>query len=853
MLTLFRTFNLRYLSKHKLRTATIIFGVSLGIIMVVATMLVNQSILRSYRSLIDTAAGKTGLQVMPNTRSGLPASMVDEVASVKGIKAAVPLVISDTLVSVKDKPDGGLLVYGIDPKKDTAARDYTFTKGRQIKAGETSSIVITKTWADENKLALGDRIGLVGVNGIEKLTIVGLLAETGPGHTNAGQFAVMDITAARYTFNRTGKVDQVDLILKADEKPETVQRRVKALLNGRAEVEIPSARGGDVQKSLDSMAYMLNLAAILALFVGTFLIFNNLEISVEERRFGISTLRALGLGRRKIFSLVIAEAIMLGFIGSLFGTIVGAGLARVMSGGLTGYILTMEKIRATDFGLTPQILAMGLLMGPLVSALAAIGPATRMLNVAPLEALKPFETAWRPASSTWKLIVSALVFFTGIGIIIAVVALPSMSEGFARDPNQLRNLSMVSIFLSFLGSVLLMPHLLSSSIGRGSVHSFVLRTALDNLRRVPGRTSATVTGMMIALTMMIGMSALVTSMTRLLDDEFNKMLGWDILVQTTFFNGSANVPMTENFGKKLATVKGIKAMTTFTTGYLKINDNNVMLHVLDMNTYFDVNDLIPQDGKHEQMVRDLKKRGTIVVSTMLAKKFGYKKGDIVTLNTPSGKKPFKITALINYFSQEPGILIVGRGDYKEYWKDDAVDGFEMKLEKGQSIAATSKAIKDRWGKSHGIQVREGAEFKKQISGMISQAFSLNNLLVYIALIVAAFGIINSSLISILQRSRELSTLRALGARRRQIKNIIRNEGLIMGAMGGVLGALLGVGLGKSLILVSANTYDLPLAFYVPWPAILIGFAVAIGFTGIGSAIPSKAALKREIVEGLSYE
>ena len=510
MLSLFRTFNLRYLIKHKLRTTTIIFGVALGVIMVVSTMLVNQSILRSYRSLVDKAAGKTDLQVMSNTDSGLPASMANEVASVKGVKAAIPVVHRDGFVFIEDKQSGVLLVYGIDPNKDKVARDYEFIAGRQVKTGEDDAVVITKTWARENNLKIGDRIGFAGVEGIKRFKIVGLLANKGPGQINAGLFAVIDINAARVLFNRIGKVDQVDVVLEDEEKPKVVQSRIDTRLDGRAEVEIPATRGLEVQKTLEGMAFFLNLAAMLAVFVGAFIIFNNLEMSVEERRFGISVLRALGLGRKKIFSLVVLEAILLGFVGSAFGIIMGSLLAKAMSQALAGFVVTELRMRATDLGLTPQILLIGVLLGPVVSAAASVGPASRMLKVSPIEALKPFETAWRPKSSAWKLTISTLVFLIGVGLLTVGLFIPKFLDIISKDTRQLANYLMLAILISFLGSVLLMPHLLSTLLSIlircGRLCSFTLRMVFDNMRRVPGRTAATITGMMIAIAMMIAVT-----------------------------------------------------------------------------------------------------------------------------------------------------------------------------------------------------------------------------------------------------------------------------------------------------------------------------------------------------------
>lgn len=853
MLTLFRTFNLRHLTKHKLRTATIIFGVALGVIMVVATALVNQSILRSYRSLIDTAGGKTGLQVLSNTRSSLPESMVGEVAKVKGVKAAVPVVRADAFAFIKGEQSGGLLIYGIDPKKDVAARDYEFSAGRQIKPGEPSSIVVTKVWAKEKDLKLGDKINVTGSKGFKEFKIIGLLADSGPARASLGSFAVMDIDTAQSTFNRVGKVDQVDIVLGDDEKPATVQKRIKAKLNGRAEVEIPATRGTDVQKSVEGMGVFVALAAMISLFVGASIIFNNLEISVEERRKGISTLRALGLPRRKILSLVLIEAVFLGLIGSVFGIIFGTVLANALSVAFADSILAFQRVRITDLGITLQVIILGLLMGPVIAAVASIGPALRMLKVAPLEALRPFETAWRPKASIWKFILSVLLFTAGIGSMFALVNVLEINNKLAQNNQAVSKYLLASVFLTFLGSVLLMPHLLSITVRRGQMRSFTWRMALDNLRRVPGRTAATITGMMIAITMMVAMSGMTDSLMHHITNIFDKMLGWDLLVEANVLGTSGGVPLTEDFGKELAKVKGVKIITPETFNVIKLRGYNVQLTTLDMNSFFKWSDIELKEGEHDRVVEDMKKGRSIMVNSMLAKKFGFEVGEIVTLNTPTGKARLKVAGVFNYMSQDPGTMFMERSDYKKYWKDDSVDSFAVVVAEGHNAKDVAKRIKDSFAKDYGIKVRETAEFKDKIRGMINSQFSLTNMLIYIAIIVAAFGIINSSLISILQRSRELSIVRALGARRRQVRRIILNESIVMGFAGALLGGILGIGLGLLMVIGQGIIFDMAVKYYIPWMAVLVGFAISLGLTVMGSVIPARAALKVEIVEGIKYE
>ncbi|HZD60964.1 MAG TPA: FtsX-like permease family protein, partial [Anaerolineae bacterium] len=323
--------------------------------------------------------------------------------------------------------------------------------------------------------------------------------------------------------------------------------------------------------------------------------------------------------------------------------------------------------------------------------------------------------------------------------------------------------------------------------------------------------------------------------------------------QTSLLSGSANVPLHEDFGKELAKIEGIKHVDARRFPFIKVRGHNMQLYVLEMDKFFDISRIEPKDGKYDQMVGDLKKGGSVAVSAMLAKKFGYKKGDSLILNSPSGKARLKIVGIMNDAGVEPGIIYIDRSDYKKYWKDDAVDGFAVKVAEGYSADDVSEQIRQRWNKNYGIKIRENKEFTREVLSMVDQQFALTNMVIYIAILVAAFGIMNTSLISILQRKRELSVIRALGARRRQIKNIILGESLITGLIGATSGGIIGIGLGAVMVIGQGLLVDLPVKYYIPWIAIVGGFVITLVLTTIGSIIPSRAALRTEIVEGISYE
>ncbi len=850
MIPIFRQFSIRYIKERKGRTITTIFGITLGIVLIIATAIVNRTTVASFEELVSTAAGKAQLQVLSSTNGGFPEDYLKDIKKINGVSGAYPIVTGNSKVIRSNEQIDLIMIYGVEINIDKEVRDYDLTKGRLVKE-EDREIVLTEQWARINQYKTGDKISLLTKNGLKFFKVVGLISDKGVGFTNGGKFAITNLRSGREMFAREERLDQVDITIKDGFTIEEVKADLENRLTNDLIIERPSGRGKDIEDTMASYNFFLSLTGAISLLVGIFIIYNNMEISVEERRFHIAMLRALGLKRKKIIALVLTEAGLLGLVGGIIGIILGFGLARGMASVVSDLTSALIRVNITRLELTPEIIITGLIAGPIIAIISSLGPAYGMLKINPLEALNPIETSW--GNRNKNVIVTGIISLI-LGLIILFSFVFIEDKYFENlTAGQAEGFGVVGIGLLLFGLIVLMPIIFKIVLKRIGSRSVTFSLALDNLARTPGRTSATVAGVMIALIMMILVATISSSSERFTRDWIERAIGWDMLVSSGFEGTVIDVPVDEVLGQKLRKMKEIKIANTLRFTRTQYKGKHLMLNTFDMETLFDFADFNIVDGSKNLFEKRMKTGRYIALNTVAGKKLRLKAGEEIKFNTPKGPKYFNIAGIVNETGGDIGVIYMDRLVYKKLWNDSRVDGYDVVLNEGYSVDKVKKKIENKFGKDYYLDILTHENFEKNILALIKQSFTLSNLIVYIALIVAAVGIMNTALISVWQRTREISILRAVGARKNQARLILLNEALVIGLIGTLVGILIGSFLGKIMVDANAKVTGVFLQYYVPWVATVIAFVLAMILSVLSSIIPGRVAARLNIVEGLRYE
>ena len=452
---------LRNMRARWMRTALTGLGIMLGVAVILAIAIANASTLRSIRAVFDEATGRANLVVLPSTASGegLAGGTLARVAAVEGVAAAAPAAQAITLlareaenwqiaITINGQAAGNnLVLLGVDPRLDRQVRQYDLTAGRWLES-DAYEAILTDKFALDRGLAVGDDLVILTPAGQERLEIVGLASYGGAGLINDGSVAFVPLPVAQDLFGRGDNLDEVAVVAAPEVAAspaalDDLKQRLAGRLGKGVEVVYPAARGQLVTQMLATYQQGLSFFSVVALFVGAFLIYNAFSMTILERTRELGLLRALGMTRRQILQLVLAEAAVLGGLGSALGVAFGLVLAR-------GLILMLGGVVATEIStisVPVDGLAQSLAVGGVVTVGSALTPALQAARTSPLEALRVMGkgAAARPRRSS--------VFSGATLLFIAWAALYPLDW----RPEVNFPMGSAAILLLMLGATLLVP------------------------------------------------------------------------------------------------------------------------------------------------------------------------------------------------------------------------------------------------------------------------------------------------------------------------------------------------------------------------------------------------------------
>ena len=862
MLRLLRLVSWRHMMRHRLRTLLTFLGIVLGVAVIVAIALVNRTLTGSFQRTIDLIAGKAVLQV-ENGESGLSEALFPAIRDTHGVADAAPAVEGFLpLVGAKGEK---LYVYGVDFLADSSIREHEFVGGSfTLDAAleflaRPDSIALTESFSRRLNLPVGARLRLATSRGVRDYTVRALLKEQGAAKVFGGSFALMDLPVAQIALGKEGKLDIVDLTIESGESVESVRARLQARVGGAAQALRPRERGEQVESLMTSFRVGLFFVSLVALFVGFFLIFNTVSVSVIQRKREIGTLRCLGILRRQILSLFVLEALALALAGSIAG--VGAGFllaqAALYSVGQTVNSLFFQFDAASGSAGFAEI-AVGLAGGIGIALIAALYPAWQAARVTPLESAR--QAVWRPRSQGVSRATLIGLLLLLLAPALAVVS-PSGLGGVGKF-----TLGVVAMMLFLLGLSFLAPLFVSAwagffwrALGRLPPRAGFLRNearlACDGLRRAPGRAGMTIATLMISLAAIFTVAAFVASVRESLLHWVDRMVTADLVVHAGAKTaGPLNVPLREEFGAKLESIPGVAVVDYYRLIRSNYQGRPIMIESFSAERSARVRTLPMLSGDGARALRDLAAEKGVLVSESFQRKFGKKIGDAIRLATPSGPADFNIIGVYIDYSSDSGSVLIERSLYKRFWRDDLVDAFDLWLARGAEPESVTAAINRGYGDEYQLFVSTHRELKANVVRLMEQSFSVNYAVEIVAVVVAIFSVINTLLASVLDRTREIGVLRAIGATRKQLRGTVMAEAGWIGILGGILGLIAG-GI-MSYHHVVYNTRFLTgwsFQYYYPTEVAVLSLIASVVLCLIAGYLPAKRAAAIPIVSAIGYE
>jgi putative ABC transport system permease protein len=835
---------LRGLLSHRVRLVLTALAIALGTGLMAGTFVFTSSLTHSLDSLFAQAATGTDVIVQHTTPRGanvgagsgaskpIPAATLAKIRALPGVAAASGVVTGRaTLLGSDGKPLPAQFAVALSwPDGAPFQAIFTGRSGRPP-AGQ-GQVMIDRNSAREGHFAVGDRIKITVGGQAMPFTVTGITGYGTASSIAGGSMAIFDTTTAQRLFGLPGRYSQIDVATTQAISPQQLRGRVAGVLPAGVEaqtaVSAQASQARQLNHQLRFLTYFFGAFAGVALFVGAFVIWNTFSIMVGQRVRELALLRTLGARRAQVFRSVLGEAAVLGGVAAAGGVLLGIGLARGLAALLAGFgvALPITGLSVPSAGVAGSFAA-----GLAITVIAAIPPAWRAAMVAPVQALR--DAVPDPGGFSARRLAAGLVV-TAAGVALLLAGL------FAHAPALVTVIGAVAAFLGVtaLGPLLARP--LAFAVGQPLTRLPGRTGALarDNAMRNPKRTSATAAALMIGLALIVAVSVLVSSVRSVVSAQITGDAKTSFYVQAT----SADAGITPALAAAIARVPGVRRVTEVRrTDATVAGSAHQNVDGVDPAAIAAFTTLGVRAGSLSSL-----SSGALLVSRSAATGHHWRTGDLVRIGFGS----FGVSRL------RIGGIFANTGPLSPYLISTATfaadtgirtDNVDLVRAPSSARAAMRRALT----LYPGAQLLDQAGYARSRGAALGTILNLITALLVLAVVIALLGIVNTLVLSVVERTRELGLLRAIGMRRAQLSQMIAAESVIIAVIGAGLGAGLGVGLGAALAV--AFTRSQQVTVVIPGGNIVVYLAAAVLAGLLAALAPARRAARMNMLAAITSE
>lgn len=775
-----------------------------------------------------------------------------QVASVQGVESTASLIARAVAVPPEQyfTPEGQeittIQVYGVD----TSTTDETYnvvtaggrrlTAGRLLEAGDDTSVLISQQFAAGLGLGVGESVRLPGTGGWTNFTIAGLLED--PGIMLGTQQVFMTITAAQDLLNTPNRVNTVLGRYAEGVDTGALDAGLSSML-GRGYVLSPLEGGADVWSAVMEFTNVIfTMFGLFALALAGLIMYNTFRTSIVERKRDIGMLRAVGARRSVVMRAILYEGLILAAVGTVLGMLLGYLFALGASAGLTG---VMESLMGAPFG-KPRFSLMtyvvSILFGMGIPLLSILLPAREASRIAPLEAMRPATVEQEAALHRSRMIVGLASLVLGSAGLLSGV-FPLMALG----------MMIFLLALGLLGPMLISPITKTFSRVLNLVFGQEGGLAAGNVARQPRRASITATSLMISLAILIGLGGMLASMyggaLRFLDSSLRS----DYIMMPGLIVTNDTLGAGPDLYETVKRIPGVEELTTMRQiDVMDSNGSGIRLVGIDPLNYERIAGLTFLEGG-KTAYAEMQQGGSAIINGRYASQYGVKVGDVITLDGDHGQLSLQVSAIgLDYLNIKlPTVYLDQTSLTREYGvRNDLF--LLINAEEGTDLLDLEERLQEvvRRYPGFGILSREQLHTSQE---QVARGGTIGmNIVLALLAAPALLGLANALGINVLERTREIGMMRAVGAKRKQVRRMVVAESLLLCLMGIALGILSGIML--SFVMTGVLEFaglNIPYSF----PAVGVLTAIAAGLiTGIVAAlVPARRASDLEIVAALAYE
>jgi putative ABC transport system permease protein len=853
-------FALKSLAGRKLRTTLTALAIVLGVAMMSGAYVLTDTIDKAFDTIfVESYAGTDA--VVTGKDAGIsfegesadappiPEATLERVRGVDGVELAAGSVTD--LETKLLRPDGESIDTGGAPSFafgiETASEYDRFNplnlvEGRWPHGG--GEVAVDEGVAEDEGLKLGDRIGVAALGPAQQFRIVGIAKYGNLSSLGSAVFAIFDVPTAQKLLGKEGQLDAVQAAAADGVTPEQLTQRIQAELGSqvtvRTGVEQADEESSEIATFTTIIRYFLLSFAGIALFVGAFVIFNTLSITVAQRMREFATLRTLGASRRQVLRSVILEALVIGLSASIVGLFAGLGLAVGLNKLFEALNLDLPQ---TDTVFATRTIVVSLLVGTLVTLIAGLFPAIRATKIPPIAAVREGATMPRARFARFTPYIASVI----VALALLALGYGTLGDNVAvGDRFALLGVGVLGLFIgvAMISSRLVRPLARVVGIPARRLGGAAGKLAEGNALRNPGRTAATAAALMIGIALVTFVSVLANGLRVSNSDAIERQIQADLIV--TSQDGYSEFPAA--VGDAVANADGVTTVSNVRQDIAEMNGSGANLTGLDPRID-EVYDFRWEDGSDEVLTR-LGADGAVLPNNV-AEDRDLAVGDTLKVLTPDNeRREFVVRAI---YEGSPFYPLLGSASISQEAFDELYDRPRNRFTLF-NVAGNPEAVKPSVETALGgfpdTRLQTRSEWIDKEDQEIQQFLLLLYVLLALSVIISLFGMVNTLALSVFERTRELGMLRAVGMTRRQTRRMIRHESVITALIGAALGLPLGIFL-AALVTRALGQYDI--RFALPFGQLVVLAIVAVAAGLLAAITPARRAAKLDPLRALQYE
>lgn len=830
------------LAANRVRMTLTGLSIVLGVAFVAGSFVFTDTINARFETLFTDVYAGVDATVRPNDASSNPghasleADLLNEVRQVEVVEVAVGSVSGFAqMIDSTGTPIGGQgpPTFGFSWVDEPALNSLTISENNGRPPTSSGEVAIDIATAESQGLAVGDEVDIQTIGGIDTFTIVGLASFGSENNLAGATLSAFELEQAQLLFDLEGKLSAIDVLAADGVDSDALVAEISVVLPGTAEVVTGEQQTQEqldqVTEGLSFLGTALLAFAGIAVFVGAFVIQNTFRITVAQRVRELAMLRAIGATGSQVTVLVLIEAAILAVVASAVGVLAGIGVAELIK-----MAMNAGGIGIPDGPLTiqPRTIIISMAVGLVVTMFAALLPARKASSIPPVAAMSETEARTTPKSLRTRTIVGSAL--TAAGTV-------AMTFGLLLENGGSLALVAAGAVGLFMGMSTLAP-LAAGPIARllsAPMRGITGKLARENTIRQPRRTASTASALMIGVALVAFTSIFAASIKASVTDTLEGSFPADLAFAST----NVSVGVSPVAVDEIAAREEFSVVSAVNYGYFEIEGDELVVIGVDPSTISRVYDMEPSIELSE-LGDDLLVQEDVLVGN------SWSVGDVITVDYP-GSVSDTVEIVGTFADATFADYVIAEEVFLENIGDDQIFMVFARLGSGVSLEEGQAAADVALSEFPNVDVNTTSDQIAEAEAQVDQLVALFTGLLGLALLIALLGIANTLALSIVERTREIGLLRAVGMTRRQVRRMVRWEALIIAVFGALLGILIGSAIGFGVVTSLAD--DGLSSFALPAGQLLVWLVVAAVAGLIASLGPARKAARLDVLKAISYE